>query len=186
MCRGASQVLAVPASRFLSQQGPAVVKHQEHAAFGCLDLPLTLHGLVLCKSSSSGGWGLLLSPAGGSGTDTFAVWLHSPVPATQKSLILGGRRGRGWESKQIFTSCKVTLSTRHRQRQNHGEHRMETICRADLPGATLPLKGAIALAVQGGGRAGCRATPVWQVPPLLPTPPSLSLLLSERHPCHGD
>lgn len=71
-------------------------------------------------------------------------------------LILGGGRGRGWESKQIFTSCKVTLSTRHRQRQNHGEHRMETICGADLPGAVLPLKGAIAPAAPGGGRAGMR------------------------------
>lgn len=30
---------------------------------------------------------------------------------------------------------------------------METICRADLPGATLPLKGVIPLAAQGGGRA---------------------------------
>lgn len=47
---------------------------------------------------------------------------------------------------------------------------METICRADLPGATLPLKAVILLAARGGGRWRCRTTPAWQVPPLLATP----------------
>lgn len=93
-----------------------------------------------------------------------------PDTCNTKSLILGGGRGRGWESKQIFTSCKVTLSTRHRQSQNHGEHRMETICRADLPGAVLPLKGAIAPAAPGGRRAGMRGY-TWA--PGTTTPPSV-------------
>lgn len=128
--------------------------------------------LWLCKSSPSG-WALILSPAGG-----FAQTLRgdcTPQYLHHKITDLRREQGRGWESKQIFTSCKVTLSTRHRQRQNHGEQRMETICRADLPGAdlpgaVLPLKAAIAAREGTGGMQG---TPGWQVPPLLPTAPSL-------------
>lgn len=51
MWGGASQVLAVSASRSLSLRGLSVVEQQEHAAFGSLLFPLTLHGLLLCKSS---------------------------------------------------------------------------------------------------------------------------------------
>lgn len=140
--------------------GVPLIEHQEYAAFGCLHFPVTL--------SSPSGWALILSPAGG-----FAQTLRgdcTPQYLHHKITDLRREQGRGWESKQIFTSCKVTLSTRHRQRQNHGEQRMETICRADLPGAVLPLKAAIAAREGTGGMQG---TPGWQVPPLLPTAPSL-------------
>lgn len=130
MCGGASQVLVV--SRSLSQRGPSVTEHQEHAAFGWLDFPLTSHGLVLCKSSPSGGQGLVLSPAGGSGTDTFIVWLHSPIPVTQNHWFqegVGGGAGRPNKSLQAAKLLYLQGTDRGRTMGNTGwKQSAEQIC----------------------------------------------------------